>query len=361
MAFYFSYKVYAEATVQVMEMNLPDHPQVGEEGSILSQACVVQLHSPTEVRISVQFNQEISTDSMSVFPNSSPAWQKLRVDVIGFLEDQRQEIRKNDMVHDYKKRIHRVVAAISKAVQSVPQPRVNPPNGYFIRSQRFSALIRDDTVDTVAFDTQLQSLMPLVPDMIASWVAACNGKLLDLLGSDREGDPHLELSTTFFKCGRCNDPISYPRILMHSCLRDTPRGTIVENLNGAGTTQDEDEEEEDNEESDELDNEAEELHVQPIREQITPERVWNQILSWYNAADWNEGGDQVFVDDEATGVANIIVKVCGEDPATATVSRMDSNDSRLECLRCCRSYKSKPSKRLIMNWKTAVRASFSLR
>ena len=76
--------------------------------------------------------------------------------------------------------------------------------------------------------------------------------------------------------------------------------------------------------------------------------VWSKMSSWYGA-DWNEGDDQVTFDDEASGFAQVIVKVCEEDPDMVTLDRMNEIDARVECLRC------RGRKKLVMNWTTAVR------
>lgn len=352
----------AEVIVQATGMSSLDSVR-GRGELIFFQVYVVQWHLPTNVRVIIQYYELCQMTIVDFFTDLSLAWQRIRTGILGFLEDQRQEARRYVIIRGYRDRIQRVVAAIEKVIKTIPQPRLTPPYGYFVRSQEFSSIIRDDTLETNTFDMRLQDLMSLVPDMITSWVTVSTGKLLELLDSNGETNLPLELACTFFKCRWCNDPITYPRILMHSCLRDKPRKPVGDEKDETEAARDENEDEEDEEddeeETDELSGDVDNLQTQLDRLQNTPDRVWSQLLSWYDAADWNEDNDQVFADDEATGFAKAIVTVCGEDPAVASISRMENIDSRLECLRCCRLYKSKPPKRLIMNWKMAVRPSFS--
>lgn len=56
--------------------------------------------------------------------------------------------------------------------------------------------------------------------------------------------------------------------------------------------------------------------------------VWDKTSYWY-ARDWNEGNDITF-DEEASGFARVIVKVCGEDPDKVTSDQMKEIDARVE-------------------------------
>jgi len=89
------------------------------------------------------------------------------------------------------------------------------------------------------------------------------------------------------------------------------------------------------------------------RNEVTMDTVWNKMSSWFGSG-WNEGNDEIFVDEEATNFARRIVRICGEDPDTVTFSRMEELDARFECVRCTAKSKTKTRKRLVMNWTTAL-------
>ncbi|KAF9448882.1 hypothetical protein P691DRAFT_813470 [Macrolepiota fuliginosa MF-IS2] len=121
----------------------------------------------------------------------------------------------------------------------------------------------------------------------------------------------LELATTFFQCSSCVEPISYPRVLAHECLRQPCT---------SGNRRDSD-----------------------------PETL--QALSiTYFPRPWMCDCEDLTFDQEASEIARAIVQVCGENPDELTAERMDEMDCRLECTRC-----SEPKKgRWVMKWRMAV-------
>lgn len=244
-------------------------------------------------------------------------------------------------------------------MSDIMKPPVFPPISQYARAEPFCDIIKDETISSTELLRRLVEHALQIPTIAASWKVETDRFLRNLLkGSNNvvqsDVDP-LHLAVTFFKCRFCNDPITYPRILMHRCLRDRPY------------EKDEDETQEDNREDDgsqdgddedEIDEEdgIEETSANDDTDQVvpvTPESVWNDISSWYGST-WNESNDQVFVDEEATGFAKAIIKACGEDPDTVTFSAMEEKDARVECIRCTAKAKQKSRNRLVMNWKMAV-------
>lgn len=180
----------------------------------------------------------------------------------------------------------------------------------------------------------------------------------------------LELATTFFKCDcACAEPISYPRILMHSCIRyhkipdkdkdDEDEASQDNKVADDDEDSDENEAEElgnqDGSTSGETHNNSNEVYGIPT---ITADGVWNKMSSW-GGASWNEA-DMIEIDDEAIGSARAIVQACGEDPDTVTSTTMNERDVRVECTRCVPppGRKSTGRTRHIMTWKAAVCTSF---
>jgi len=138
---------------------------------------------------------------------------------------------------------------------------------------------------------------------------------------------------------------------MHQCLRDRPRPLDDPEEEESGDDVDTDEDERDDEdEREDGEGEGEECKHLPMQKkphQNVVDSVWSKMSSWYGA-DWNEGDDEVTFDDEASGFAQVIVKVCGEDPDMVTFDRMNEIDARIECLRC------RGRKKLVMNGTTAI-------
>ncbi|KAJ7221032.1 hypothetical protein B0H12DRAFT_1241294 [Mycena haematopus] len=139
--------------------------------------------------------------------------------------------------------------------------------------------------------------------------------LLELLpsGSKHQGkkrlDTHtLDLCTTFFRCHSCREPISYPRILSHACLKK-PRSLEEEETGG-----------------------------DLLEKLILPETPWIH------------GHKGIAFDDEASNIAGMLIRLCGQDPKTLTTTGMDEVDSRFECQRCVHPTKGI----LVMSWRIAL-------
>lgn len=142
---------------------------------------------------------------------------------------------------------------------------------------------------------------------------------------------------------------------MHQCLRNRcPKDTDEEeDQEGDDGKVDSDSGSDDEVEAIEAEDDNEHQTRNTINNEVTVDSVWNKMSSWFGS-DWNEGNDQIFVDEEATNFAKTIVEACGEDPNTTTFTRMEELDARLECLRCTAKSKAKTRNRLVMNWTTAV-------
>ena len=194
---------------------------------------------------------------------------------------------------------------------------------------------------------------PQLRNLITSWKEETDHYLAALIpqpsGKGKEKESRnsktsvLELATTFFKCDWCTEPISYPRILMHSCLI-------------------EDQEKAEDEEEDECD--MEDLEVADARgpraprppKKITFNTVFPTLSECYSLG-MCAGKEGVTFAEEASNVARDIIMACGQDPMTVTYTAMEEMDARLECLRCSRAMQAKQkakSARLVMKWPMAV-------
>ncbi|KAF8912071.1 hypothetical protein CPB84DRAFT_1841774 [Gymnopilus junonius] len=284
-------------------------------------------------------------------------WDKIKHKILPALEYLRQENKRRQLISSYNWRLRDLATKVESTTSKIMKPPVFPPISQYARTEPFRSLIKDDTISNsdllrrlVEHESQIATIATSWKDNTDRFLRKLLQESSNIVGSDV--DP-LHLAVTFFKCGFCDDPITYPRILMHRCLRDRPYEN-EENENKEDTKEDSRSQEGDDE--DEVDEEDNELSANDDMEEVapvTPESVWADISSWYGST-WDEVNDQIFVDDEATGFAKAVVKVCGEDPDTLTFSAMEEKDTRLECVRCTAKAKQKTRNRLVMNWKMAI-------
>ena len=302
-------------------------------------------------------------------------WDRIKYRIIGVYEWQRQEKRKYDMVQVYQCRMRHLHSMLLKSGQGRPKPWVHAPAPYVAQLEPFCTIMKDsEDVDISLIRERLKAQAHLLPDISLAWKAEADRSLLRLLLPEDdagkmpgEGDVDrtpLDLASTFFACDcKCTDPMTYPRILMHDCLRtkkmpdedddDAPTG----DEDKANSAEDEDDEDEETEEEDEdADNENDAPNLVYGIPTVTPDSVWDNMSCWASKP-WNDGGHDVWIDEEATGCANAIRRACGEDPETVTSSTMNMrHDIRVECMRCvpANAAKSKGRTRRVMTWKTAV-------
>ncbi|KAF8969724.1 hypothetical protein BDZ97DRAFT_1915257 [Flammula alnicola] len=275
-----------------------------------------------------------------------------------------------------QRRFRYLYPLVEKATEEMPTPCIFADFSHIARSEPFCGIIKDITegADEDMIKMQIESLAPRLGEISSSWRAEADKVLLGLLSEATEPSmlvdneevdrKPLELATTFFKCHWCPDPISYPRVLMHSCLRqrrfpdtDDDEGpeeqeSIAKEEDGDSDGDDEDEADDEAKEIDNENGDPTEVHGIP---KTTAEHVWDKMSSWFGST-WNEGNDQVSIDEESTKFAKVIVQACGEDLLTVTADRMDEIDARVECLRCCAQAEAKKSSRnrLVMTWKMAI-------
>ena len=253
-------------------------------------------------------------------------WERMKPGLIEMLETKRQTEK---MINELRSRLAQLSELITEFYSRMPEPAIIPPILHFARTSPFVDFIKN----TVKMDdSEFQGLTSCIPSIIASWRASADECLLNLLpqkSRNRKGKEtsianRLDLAITFFKCEWCHEPISYPRVLMHECLRQR------------------------HDEGDRSRDEEDKDGQKAVEPQVVS--VWNKIQ---DGADWNEGKNQVTFDHDALRFARVIVKACGEDPDKVTFDQMNKIDARFECLRCSR--KGRNRGRLVMNWTTAVK------
>ena len=203
---------------------------------------------------------------------------------------------------------------------------------------------------------EFKKVEPQLHTLVTSWKRETDHYLAALLpqpsGKGKKKDTcnsktsPLELATSFFKCDSCTEPISYPRILMHSCL--------VEDQDEAESEEEDACDREDLEED--VVTDARGPRVPRPPKKITVNTVFPTLSDCYSTG-MCAGKEGIAYHEEASNAARYIIMACGQDPMTVTYAEMEEIQTRLECLRCSRATQAKQkakSVRLVMKWLTAV-------
>jgi len=108
----------------------------------------------------------------------------------------------------------------------ISQWKIRPTAWWIASSKPIASLIKSEVRRITKED--FEKVEPHLCNLITSWKEETDRYLVTLMpqpsGKGKKKDSRnskasaLELATTFFKCDWCTEPISYPRILMHSCL-----------------------------------------------------------------------------------------------------------------------------------------------
>jgi hypothetical protein len=218
-----------------------------------------------------------------------------------------EQIKEDRLRRERLQMLRRRMGAFKQALHALPRtPDVITPNHADLSAlEPFHSIIFDFPPEVVVTKDTFTGALDQWPDAAAEWRNSSVQQLFQLLHKPFDVSA-LSLATAFFRCRWCTEPITYPRILKHACLTTNHS---------------------------KLDDEEDEfLHT----------NIWT--------TPWNHGGEQVSFDEEASTFARQIIKSCGQDPLTITMSDMDILDCRVECVRCAHRSRG----RLIMGWKQAV-------
>lgn len=181
-------------------------------------------------------------------------------------------------------------------VKSISPSVLCPSAGQLFRLSMVYDLV-SNTLAPEGFEKEhLQPIVEAFPGLILQWQDETKSKLLkmitDACGADHiiDEDTIFDLATTFFFCKSCRRPIEYPRVMVHSCLRDWSYR-----------------------ENDNVDAEMTRRYLQEGR--------------------WNEQGHLSF-DSSRVKLVGDIVELCGFDRHTTTMKEMNEAHPILECLSC---------------------------
>ncbi|KAF9530615.1 hypothetical protein CPB83DRAFT_892575 [Crepidotus variabilis] len=174
-----------------------------------------------------------------------------------------------------------------------------------------------------------QDLEPLRKDCLkktTSWRNDIDNYLIDLLPLPRPAESNvsdLNLATTFFKCHFCTEPITYPRVLVHKCLRTrndsgSARDKVVETEELTRKVNDVDGEDDPQRQSDTY------REPRPHRT-ISIRSVFSKMHEFYPTGLY-PGRKSVVFDEESHRFAKSIILACRKDPRTVTLKEMQASD-----------------------------------
>ena len=257
---------------------------------------------------------------------SFPVWENMRSELDEYFEGLKAIRLQDEYLQMVRKRMGILVDVVWKYTLTRPGLEIIPTFADVCIMEPFHALILDSPPETEITKESIDNLMVQLPELSAEWNRSNVAMLLQLVpasASLSDPDPAdqvvspLDLATTFFRCSWCTDPITYPRVLKHSCLMSF-HSSVGEDLDD---------------------------HVLAACHSIGR-----------GTLPWNYGREQVTYDEEAAEAAKAIVVACGQDLETISASAMDQLDPRVECLRCVHPQRG----RMVMRWRTAVRMFVAL-
>ncbi|CAA7267091.1 unnamed protein product [Cyclocybe aegerita] len=291
-------------------------------------------------------------------------WKLIKFDLMNVFEDLRRQAKARDMEHKFYRRTSHLRAVFTEASKDIPAPQILPPIGQIANCEPFLSLLKGTPIEDEITMEQVQALAGHLPGIFSAWREECDAVLLSLIPGS-QGKPNkmqtdtvdrqpLELATTFFKCFACDEPITYPRILVHSCVRyrrppesDGGSEKPDEQDQKIDDRDTEDDSEED-ESKDDADTSSHQAARTVIKRELDVDFVWSRALDGV----WDASGNRIMFDEEASRYAEVVIQAFGEDPQTVTQDQMNQNDGRIECISC--RVEGKKPKRLVMDWKTAI-------
>jgi len=258
---------------------------------------------------------------------------------------------------------------------NTPKGYLYPPPAVVAQHPTFLKLLRDTPITTPVDLGDIIPLLPLVQDMTEKWSSEVLMVLCKLIPGSAEaiavnpnGSPppelreRLELATTWFYCQHCMspEPISYPRILFHKCLRSRILNFYPPDL--PSSDDDEDEDESQTSSGSDLSfatpSELGQYFLSPspnqIREEPEPviEQIWDGLEDTKRGLGWNTVHHDIsWYSQRAHERAIVLLQACGLDPDTTTQQQLQEADPRLYCA-ICAFEKGTP---VWVNWTTAVR------
>ncbi|KAF9484130.1 hypothetical protein BDN70DRAFT_917980 [Pholiota conissans] len=292
--------------------------------------------------------QNLPLTQASILLNDD-GWDIIKNKARAIFETERQRKRRDSMINIYRQRLSFIKDLVKETLKDEPKPWIRPSTSTLAKMEPILSIIKtikgnDDEDVTKA--RLVSGAADFIPDFLRAWRSEADEFLCHLLigkataatSVDKTVDSTapLKLATTFFKCRFCTNPISYPRILMHKCLRT---GRKITPPDGEEAPIDSDEDK------------PEHFHGVP---NVTEKEVWNKMSRWASPT-WHETLQFISVDEAAMKSAKAITETCVEDPDTVTAEAMKDRKVWLECKRCSLpQVKGKARSREIMNRNMAI-------
>ena len=258
-------------------------------------------------------------------------------DVMKVLFQRRIDIRRQNLEQLEMRIRHplwiRLVELSSFMENKFKRPCIMLPTTDLARVEPFHSLIKKTPLHIEVTRSKMEEFAHHIPRIMELWKFVRGRYLLRLfpptlqlvlVGVGTLGFRALELGITFFKCSWCQCILTYPRVLMHGCLRNRH-----------------------------FDEDVDQKFAR-LRRGISLDLIWNAIPRWF-CGGWNEFGNQISFYPEVSHVAQILISIFGKNPFLVPASELDQDDARIECL-LCRSLSSdnQTYSRLVMNWRMAV-------
>ena len=150
------------------------------------------------------------------------------------------------------------------------------------------------SLSTTDTEMDLETVGAIFPDIVLRWRIKTEEKLLNMISPSQNIDaPLLQLATTIFSCRFCpNEPLTYPRILIHQCANATYNGIMIDK-----------------------------------------DKDLSMLRSFLGHSYWNASNFIIFDEQKIVSLSEAI-KLCGLDPKSATREDMDKQNPIFECLTC---------------------------
>jgi hypothetical protein len=216
------------------------------------------------------------------------AWQKIEADMVAFME----EIRNKRIVKEKNKimslRCSFMKQTYANFVASQPLHAILPGVADYATMPELKAVLDDPDLEREVTVDEFKIGDDKMLEFAAQWRDDKDKELLEILRQSSVGasasKEMLSRATTLFNCKTCNVPISYPRILVHTC------------------------------------NFARSMEVPD------PTNVFERL----RAEPWNLGGDRVSFHEAAHKRAKHVLKALSLPPET-TVDQMTETNPFVEC------------------------------
>ncbi|EAU88068.2 hypothetical protein CC1G_10841 [Coprinopsis cinerea okayama7 len=223
------------------------------------------------------------------------AWKKIEADMVAFMQDVRRKRLARERSRVLDSRCSLMKQMYASFVESQPLHAILPGVADFATIPQLKAVLENPDLEapvTLAdFDIGEEAMLQFV----RQWREEKDNELLGILRQSSIGaqatKETLHLATTLFNCKTCNVPISYPRILVHTCNFARNSGTP------------------------------------------DPSTIFERL----KAEPWNLGGDRISFHEAAHKRAKLILKALNKEPDTTYEQLMELNPF-VECF-CALCYR----------------------